>query len=706
MIVQCNKCLTKFKISDEKIKGKIVRIRCARCHQPFTVEGEKLEETKEPNNKDHEAGASNKAAQRIKTSDKDSTPENNPDSPSSEAGSDQKDLPINDEAGELYKDIHADEPPKGFSAAKAFDLSIGAPLDETHSSADPSGEAPSSNDQPSADKDAASARGTAIELNPDAASVEGEEGEEQEQPKTYTALSDDLDLDFSEDDSDDEDEFIPNNAPPEEIIEDSDDDELELGVGTGIVVIDPDDTEPDQPEPGQGEEDSSYASIEGTLEESGFGFSVDEAQDGTETDFTKDIGEFPEIAESEETEFPDLGSEFDSGLDSALKKDLEDEAPPTKDDQEDFGIEDLSEDDSSENTLEDADALPEEPEEIQQDADSEQAASQETPESEAPETNTTDENKDDFGLDEEYNTTDSTDDEFAVIAEPTPGEDNKDDNDDDNDEVFKGFADDLEEDAASDTSDTSDADPAEESQDKTSNTVASSDDTAPYADQAQAPDPAPEPYDKQYEEPAQVNYNHEPSLPFQMPSSPKPNITFTPQPPIESSDYDSIPATSHARSKGTKSRWLPIIVLAIIVYGGIAALYSVGIIGQPQVSQAELTPIRVERIRGVFVKNKEMGRIFAIEGRIRNFSEEPQGIRMLRGVLKDAQGRVIAAKKVTPGKIISKEALKTISRNNLRKQLNGVSGGSIPPKGSIPVMIVFTKLPKGFAGAGVEVYRR
>jgi len=183
-------------------------------------------------------------------------------------------------------------------------------------------------------------------------------------------------------------------------------------------------------------------------------------------------------------------------------------------------------------------------------------------------------------------------------------------------------------------------------------------------------------------------------------------MTFTPQPAIDSFDNHSVPASNYAKKKGSNSKWLPIIILAIIVYGGIAALYSTGTIGPPQISQNELTPIQVERIRGVFIKNKEMGRIFAIEGRIRNFSEEPQGIRMIRGVLKDGQGRIIAAKKVTPGKIISKDALKTISKNNLRKQLSGVPGGSIPPKGSIPVMIVFTKLPKGFAGAGIEVYRR
>ncbi len=695
MIVQCDKCLTKFKISDEKIKGKVVRIRCARCHQPFTVRGEELGEKKESNNEGHEAvtAALNAVAQNIKVSHKGGAPKNNPDLPSAEAQPDHKDLSLGDETNELDKNIETNKPFEDFSTAGTLDLSIGAPLGE-----DPSGENPAADAQPSADKGVASGKGVALGLNSDAVSVDGEE---QEQPETDAEPSDELDLDFSLDD-DKEDEFIPDNAPPEEIIENGEDEgELDLGVSTG-VTIDPVPEQPElkqaelnQAEPNQDNEDDS--SIEETLEESGFGFSLDEPQDDTETDFTKDIAEFPEIEESKKTEFPDFSSEFDSELGSALKKELADQVPSKKDSAEDLGIEDLTEEPSTE----DAPA-----QEIQKDADSEQDSTPEAPETDTPETNTSDDNKDEFGLTNENETTDSTDDEFAVLAEPTPDEDDNEDDCDDKDEVFKGFAGDLEEDEANLASETYEADHANESQDKTPDQFATPEDTAPYAGETKDSDPAPESYDKPYEEPAQANYNHEPPLPFDTPSSPKPDMTFTPQPAIESSDNYSVPATNHAKKKSANSKWLPIIILAIIVYGGIAALYSTGMIGPPQISQSELAPIQVERIRGVFIKNKEMGRIFAIEGRIRNFSEEPQGIRMIRGVLKDGQGRIIAAKKVTPGKIISKEALKTISKNNLRKQLNGVPGGSIPPKGSIPVMIVFTKLPKGFAGAGVEVYRR
>lgn len=37
MIVECEKCHTKYRIPDEKVRGKGVKVRCAKCHHTFTV---------------------------------------------------------------------------------------------------------------------------------------------------------------------------------------------------------------------------------------------------------------------------------------------------------------------------------------------------------------------------------------------------------------------------------------------------------------------------------------------------------------------------------------------------------------------------------------------------------------------------------------------------------------------------------------------
>ena len=41
MIVQCKNCNTKFRLSDEKVKGKAVKVRCSKCKEVFTVDATK-----------------------------------------------------------------------------------------------------------------------------------------------------------------------------------------------------------------------------------------------------------------------------------------------------------------------------------------------------------------------------------------------------------------------------------------------------------------------------------------------------------------------------------------------------------------------------------------------------------------------------------------------------------------------------------------
>lgn len=646
LIVQCDKCLTKFKISDDKVRGKVVRIRCAKCHQPFTVQGEKIENKKEapsvappePETAEAEASAGQEPSHTGTELDdiyKDFSAAKE-DSDAAPATDDDTfggaDFSLSD--GEADLDVGTE---KGFSAADTEEadeekdhkedstssllLSIGEDLNEgTESTQEPSSEEETTGEDSS------------LELNTDSSYVEGDD--EESNKTEEDSPSEDFALDSEED------EFVPEAAPPEDIIDDEEDSgELDLGIGTG-VTIDPDYEDSD---------DASLApSIEDTLEDSGFGFSADNAdddedldfaiEDSADEDFTEDLDELPEVSETDNPEFeaglletPQDGSEpEDEETSFTPEEDIEESFEAEKqEEQEASDLEDLPAEDTSEDFGITEEAVPEDEEVFTGFAD--------TPVEDMAE--------DEDGAEN-----------FAITEEAAPA----------NDEVFKGFAD----------------------------------------------EPAAETFDAT-QEPAEEVSNPEPPLPFETRDSPRPVVTFTPEPPMdEAPEYSTAEAAEAPESyasekkKAPTPKWLLLVILAAIVYGGIGALYMGGVIGSSQSRPAELAPIRVERIRGVFIQNKEMGRIFAIEGRIRNFSEEPQGIRMIRGVLHNDKGRVIAAKKVTPGKIIPRETLKTITRAELRKKLSGVPGGSIPPKGSIPVMIVFTKLPKGFAGAGIEVFRR
>lgn len=158
-----------------------------------------------------------------------------------------------------------------------------------------------------------------------------------------------------------------------------------------------------------------------------------------------------------------------------------------------------------------------------------------------------------------------------------------------------------------------------------------------------------------------------------------------------------------------KPRWSILIVIFILLYGGSAMLYLLGALDSIKRSlvtaPAELSPLKIESLNGSFVENEKAGRVFAIEGRVKNFSEEPQSIKVVRGTVYDRGGRPIATSEVSPGRLVSSEELKTLPREELLKHFKDISSGTVPPKGTIPVMVVFTDAPEDIAEAALEVIR-
>jgi hypothetical protein len=115
--------------------------------------------------------------------------------------------------------------------------------------------------------------------------------------------------------------------------------------------------------------------------------------------------------------------------------------------------------------------------------------------------------------------------------------------------------------------------------------------------------------------------------------------------------------------------------------------------------------LEIEKLEGLFADNEKIGRVFALEGRIKNTSEEPQEIQAIKGVLYNKEGVEVSSHLVSPGRIVSKEDLKTLPREDLLKHFKDLSAGFVPPKGTIPVMVVFTEVPPDMVEAEIEVIR-
>jgi len=115
--------------------------------------------------------------------------------------------------------------------------------------------------------------------------------------------------------------------------------------------------------------------------------------------------------------------------------------------------------------------------------------------------------------------------------------------------------------------------------------------------------------------------------------------------------------------------------------------------------------VRIDTVRGFFVDNKNIGRVFVIEAWIKNLSDSPQDIKEVRGVLYNNRGERIKTQSVSPGRVISLDDIKNLSREDILKQYRDVSGGTVPPKGAVPVTIVFVDIPKGMAEYGIDIVR-
>jgi predicted Zn finger-like uncharacterized protein len=152
-----------------------------------------------------------------------------------------------------------------------------------------------------------------------------------------------------------------------------------------------------------------------------------------------------------------------------------------------------------------------------------------------------------------------------------------------------------------------------------------------------------------------------------------------------------------------------VIVFLIIVAGG-GVIYFSGIIDALTGSiisreAPSAKTVAIQNIDGYVAENRALGRVFVIEAKIRNIMSEPQEITGVRGVLYGSNGKKLAEKTVSPGRVLSNDDIRNLSEKDLIKSFKDASGGTLPPRGTVPIMVLFENIPKGTAEFGIEVLR-
>jgi len=149
-------------------------------------------------------------------------------------------------------------------------------------------------------------------------------------------------------------------------------------------------------------------------------------------------------------------------------------------------------------------------------------------------------------------------------------------------------------------------------------------------------------------------------------------------------------------------------LVALIFILGAGAIYYSGIIdtlARTLTSTPQAEAVKIETISGYIAENKHFGRFFVIEATIKNTSNEAQIIERITGVIYDSRGRSIATRSVSPGRMVTEDDLKNLTKAELLSRFSDSSGGVIPPMGTVPVMVPFTEIPAGLAEYGLKIIR-
>lgn len=161
------------------------------------------------------------------------------------------------------------------------------------------------------------------------------------------------------------------------------------------------------------------------------------------------------------------------------------------------------------------------------------------------------------------------------------------------------------------------------------------------------------------------------------------------------------PRSEAAVGKAAKGNKIKILILLIIIIVGVVFYLTTrtekGVLPQKTMD--------ITKLRGYPLENSVIGSLFVIEGKLVSFSDKTEKINGIKGALFDKTGKQIAARVVSPGRVVSAQELKSITKVDLEKRFKGGTGAAIPAKGSVPFMVVFYKEPSGLGEFTVEVLK-
>lgn len=146
---------------------------------------------------------------------------------------------------------------------------------------------------------------------------------------------------------------------------------------------------------------------------------------------------------------------------------------------------------------------------------------------------------------------------------------------------------------------------------------------------------------------------------------------------------------------------IPVIIVMLLVIGGGAVYLNMGtgFLTKPAAPQKAMD---IVGMKGYYINNVSLGQLFVIEGKVASNSDAPKDVAGIHGVIFDKAGKQLKDAWVAPGRTVAQDELKTIAAADLEKRFKDKKG-AIPPKGTVPFMIIFQGVSGELAEFSVEI---
>lgn len=170
-------------------------------------------------------------------------------------------------------------------------------------------------------------------------------------------------------------------------------------------------------------------------------------------------------------------------------------------------------------------------------------------------------------------------------------------------------------------------------------------------------------------------------------------------------------APSISIGAGLKKALAAMLIILVLGGGGFYA-YTTGIVdtlmvnisgGGEGADGSTAQNIKINNLEVKFYNNKHLGFIMAIKCNITNLTDSNQAVSAIKGITYGESNNILRTQLVSSGRILSDLQLTDFTEIEIKKTFRDTESNPLAPRGTVPVMVVFTDITADIVKAEIEI---